>query len=109
MSTTTTTRRLIDSAELREMFPASMSRSSFYKAIHQPGFPAPVELVPGGDYSWWSDEVEAHVETLRVQPGARRRKPARVADDHVRQRATRRTQPETDDRIRVRTVRKVAA
>jgi hypothetical protein len=31
------------------MLPAGMSRSSFSKAIHEPGFPEPIQLVSGGD------------------------------------------------------------
>lgn len=72
--TTTTTlntdqpdRRLIDSAELRKMLP--VARTTFYKTIARPEFPTPIQLIDGGDYLWWSDEIDIYLESRRRHPG----------------------------------------
>ena len=63
----TPTRRLIDSVELRSLWP--VGRTTFYKAIKSPDFPTPIQLVDGGDYLWYLEEVAAWLETRRRHPG----------------------------------------
>lgn len=67
MTITHTPRQLIDSAELRRLWP--VGRTTFYKTIKLDDFPAPVQLVDGGDYLWHLDEVEAWLEIRRTRPG----------------------------------------
>lgn len=101
------TPRLIDSAQLRGLFP-NMGRSSFYKMIQTAGFPTPVQPIAHGDYFWFEHEVLAHLESCRVTPGPRTQSP-RAATDLVEVRQVRRPTQAAGDGLVARPVRKVAA
>lgn len=44
----------------------SIGRTTFYKLIKLPEFPAAVQLISGGDYFWLLGEVRAYLETRRA-------------------------------------------